>query len=138
MGIHAKTKEEKYSKILEIKKSMETEKLLHNGPKELIDYLNYCKQLQYEQDPDYNYLISLFKDLVTKTIKENIELYSKLSDKDVNKAIDLASARNFVDSLPNGIHERAYERGENFSIGQKQLIAFARIFALNLTLHYLN
>ena len=73
MGIHAKTKEEKYSKILEIKKSMETEKLLHNGPKELIDYLNYCKQLQYEQDPDYNYLISLFKDLVTKTVKENID-----------------------------------------------------------------
>ena len=52
---------------------METEKLLHNGPKELIDYLNYCKQLQYEQDPDYNYLISLFKDLVTKTVKENID-----------------------------------------------------------------
>ena len=65
------------------------------------------------------------------TIKENIELYNNLSDKQVNKAIDLASARDFIDSLPNGIYEKAVERGENFSVGQKQLVAFARIFALN-------
>ena len=31
----------------------------------------------------------------------------------------------------NGIYEYAVERGENFSVGQKQLIAFARIFSLN-------
>ena len=65
------------------------------------------------------------------TIKENIELYNKMSEDQINKAIDLASAREFVDSLQNGIYEKALERGENFSIGQRQLIAFARIFALN-------
>ena len=65
------------------------------------------------------------------TIKENIELYNEKSKDEIEKAIDLASARDFVDSLPNGIYEMAVERGENFSVGQKQLIAFARIFALN-------
>ena len=65
------------------------------------------------------------------TIKENIELYNDMSEEYVNEAIDLASARDFVDSLQNGIYEKANERGENFSVGQKQLIAFARIFALN-------
>ena len=65
------------------------------------------------------------------TIKENIELCNKMSERQVNEALDLASAREFVNSLQNGIYEQAYERGENFSVGQKQLIAFARIFALN-------
>jgi len=65
------------------------------------------------------------------TIKENIELYNKKSVAEIEEAINLASARDFIDSLPNGIYEQAVERGENFSVGQKQLIAFARIFALN-------
>ena len=65
------------------------------------------------------------------TIKENIELCNDMSEEKVNEAIDLASARSFINSLQNGIYEKAYERGENFSVGQKQLIAFARIFALN-------
>ena len=65
------------------------------------------------------------------TIKENIELYSKMSDENINEAVKLASATDFINSLPNGINEESKERGENFSVGQKQLIAFARIFALN-------
>lgn len=65
------------------------------------------------------------------TIKENIELNNEMSEEQVNEAIDLASARDFINSLQNGIYEQAHERGENFSVGQKQLIAFARIFALN-------
>ena len=65
------------------------------------------------------------------TIEENIGLYNNLDKQQINDAIDYASARDFIDSLPNGINEMAIERGENFSIGQKQLIAFARIFALN-------
>ena len=33
--------------------------------------------------------------------------------------------------MPNGIEEIATERGASFSAGQKQLLAFARIFAHN-------
>ena len=73
MGVQAKNKEEKYSKILNIKKEIDTEKLLKNGPQELIDYLNYCKQMLYEQDPDYHYLTGLFKDLIKKHLKESID-----------------------------------------------------------------
>ena len=64
-------------------------------------------------------------------IKNNIKLNKELSDEKINNAIKLASADGFVDSQPNGINEIAQERGENFSAGQKQLIAFARIFAHN-------
>ena len=73
MGIHAKSKEEKYSKILNIKKTLEAEYLLKDGPQELIDYLNYCKKMKYEQEPDYTYLKNLFKKLIEITLKETID-----------------------------------------------------------------
>ena len=65
------------------------------------------------------------------SIKENIKMNLPISDEDVKKSIELASAEEFVNNLPNGINEVAKERGTSFSAGQKQLIAFARVFAHN-------
>lgn len=67
--------------------------------------------------------------IFARSIKDNIKLNKKISDKNIHKAIKMASAKDFIDSLPNGIEEVAKERGESFSAGQKQLLAFARIFA---------
>lgn len=67
--------------------------------------------------------------IFAKSIKENIELDEKLSNKEVEEAISLSSANEFVNSLPNGIEELSKERGSSYSAGQKQLLAFARIFA---------
>ena len=69
--------------------------------------------------------------IFARSIKDNIKLNKKLSDEEVWNALKLASAEEFVNSLPNGIEEIAKERGESFSAGQKQLLAFARIFAHN-------
>ena len=69
--------------------------------------------------------------IFARSIKDNIKLNKKISDEDVLKAIKLASAEEFVNSLPNGIEEISKERGESYSAGQKQLLAFARIFAHN-------
>lgn len=65
------------------------------------------------------------------TIKENVRLNLPISDEDVEKAIKLASADEFVNNLPKGMEEVAKERGSSYSAGQKQLIAFARVFAHN-------
>lgn len=67
--------------------------------------------------------------IFAKSIKENIELNENLSDEAIMRTIQLASAEEFVQALPNGIDEIAHERGSSFSAGQKQLLAFARIFA---------
>lgn len=67
--------------------------------------------------------------IFAKSIKDNIELNENLSDEAIMEIIQLASAEDFIKSLPNGIDEIASERGNSFSAGQKQLIAFARIFA---------
>lgn len=69
--------------------------------------------------------------IFARSIKDNIKLNKKISEEEINKAIEMASANEFVNSLPNGIYEISKERGESYSAGQKQLLAFARIFAHN-------
>ena len=76
--------------------------------------------------------------IFARSIKENIKLNSNISDEDIDEAIRLSSAEEFVNSLPNGVEEIAKERGTSFSAGQKQLLAFARIFAHNPSIFILD
>lgn len=69
--------------------------------------------------------------IYAKSIKDNIKLFNNIDDNRVEEAVELASATNFINSLENGLDEIAKERGSSFSAGQKQLLAFARIFALD-------
>lgn len=69
--------------------------------------------------------------IFSKSIKDNIKLYENISDEAVNNAVKMASANDFVSSLNNGLDEVSSERGSSYSAGQKQLIAFSRIFAKN-------
>ena len=69
--------------------------------------------------------------IYAKSIKENIKLFNDISDKRIEEAIQMSSASEFVNNQENGINEVAKERGNSFSAGEKQLLAFARIFALN-------
>mmetsp|Transcript_103921 Transcript_103921/g.333109 ORF Transcript_103921/g.333109 Transcript_103921/m.333109 type:complete len:432 (+) Transcript_103921:152-1447(+) len=62
-GFQANTKEEKYHKIMESKRSTSVETLCKGFPAVFASYLNYCKALRFEDRPDYAYLRRLFKDL---------------------------------------------------------------------------
>ena len=73
-----------------------------------------------------------------RSIKDNIQLNKSFSDEYIHKTIELASAEEFVSSLPNGIDEISNERGSSYSSGQKQLLAFARIFAHNPSIFILD
>ena len=76
--------------------------------------------------------------IFAKSIRENIKLYSDISDEKIEEAVKLASATDFINSLNNGLDEIASERGSSYSAGQKQLIAFARIFALDPSIFILD
>lgn len=62
-GFQANTKEEKYHKIMESKRSTSVESLCKGYPAVFASYLNYCRALRFEDRPDYAYLRRLFKDL---------------------------------------------------------------------------
>ena len=76
--------------------------------------------------------------IYAKSIKDNIKLFNEIDDETIKEAVELSSATNFINSLDNGLDEIAKERGNTFSAGQKQLLAFARIFALDPSIFILD
>lgn len=66
------------------------------------------------------------------TIASNIRLHNNaISDDQVRAAAELVGAHRFIERLPDGYNHEVRERGANLSIGQRQLLAFARAIAFN-------
>lgn len=70
--------------------------------------------------------------LFSATIKENIR-YGKLdaTDEEVIAAAKAVSAHEFIMKLENGYDTEVNERGSRLSVGQRQLISFARALLAN-------
>jgi len=68
--------------------------------------------------------------LFSGTIKDNIVLNNeKISDERMQQVSEYVNVHNFIESLPEKYYEPVMERGATFSVGQRQLIAFARVLA---------
>lgn len=65
-GLQARNDQERYKLITESKLSISVECLCHELPDEFSDYLNYCKGLKYEEEPNYDFIKGLFKQLASK------------------------------------------------------------------------
>lgn len=65
------------------------------------------------------------------TIRDNIALFSDLSDEAVMTAARIADAHDFIMSLPAGYNTQVGERGSSLSGGQRQRIAIARTVVRN-------
>ena len=65
--------------------------------------------------------------LFSGTIASNIR-YGRLdaTDEEVRQAATAVGADEFVMELPDGYNTQLHERGQNLSVGQRQLISFAR------------
>lgn len=70
--------------------------------------------------------------LFSGTIKSNISLGNKdITDEQIIEAAKFVGADKFIAQLPNGYDEVVKEKGATLSVGQKQLISFARALAYN-------
>ncbi|MGZ3681905.1 MAG: ABC transporter ATP-binding protein, partial [Ktedonobacterales bacterium] len=66
------------------------------------------------------------------TIASNIRLYEQsISDERIRAAARFVNADKFIEQLPCGYDDGVRERGAGLSVGQKQLVAFARAIAFN-------
>ena len=102
----------------------------HNLPLKLFEF---CKIVGINLRELRRHIGIILQDpfIFARTIEDNIRLNKKISEEEIKQAIIYASANEFVNNLPLGLKEIAKERGESFSAGEKQLLAFARIFAHN-------
>jgi ATP-binding cassette subfamily B protein len=70
--------------------------------------------------------------LFSGTIKSNISLGNpEISDEKIIDAATTVGADKFISKLPNGYNEEVKEKGATLSVGQKQLISFARALSYN-------
>jgi ATP-binding cassette, subfamily B, multidrug efflux pump len=66
------------------------------------------------------------------TIAGNIRMHEKhISDEQIRQAAEYVNAAHFIELLPHKYNEEVRERGAGLSVGQKQLLAFARAIAFN-------
>ncbi|HHU21522.1 MAG TPA: ABC transporter ATP-binding protein [Acholeplasma sp.] len=65
------------------------------------------------------------------TIKENVAYGIEATDEEVIDVLLAIGGDKFVYELKDGIHSKTSYQGENLSIGEKQIIAFARILLKN-------
>ena len=70
--------------------------------------------------------------LFSGTIKSNINLGdTSISDEQIMEAAKTVGAHDFISQLPNQYDESVKEKGATLSVGQKQLISFARALAFD-------
>ncbi|MCX7717765.1 MAG: ABC transporter ATP-binding protein/permease [Candidatus Sumerlaeaceae bacterium] len=68
--------------------------------------------------------------LFTGTVASNIRLGNPaITDSQVREAARLVNAASFIEALPGGYDAEVRERGATLSVGQKQLLSFARALA---------
>jgi len=67
--------------------------------------------------------------LFSGTIASNIRLGSAIPDERVKEAARAVHAHRFIEALPQGYATEVRERGATLSVGQKQLLSFARALA---------
>ena len=114
-GIPVKNKEERYRKIMEKKVATSAEELCQGFPEEFVNYINYTRNLEYEQNPDYTFLKNLFVNILKKddqiidcyydwdkiTIKyfRDFENYKKKDKKEKNINIIPINKNNEISTL---------------------------------------
>jgi ATP-binding cassette subfamily B protein len=70
--------------------------------------------------------------LFSGTIASNVRLgHEEIDDQRVRRAVEAVHASQFVDRMSRGVDSEVAERGATLSVGQKQLLSFARALAFD-------
>ena len=86
----------------------------------------------YNSESFHSQVGFVFQDSIifNMSIRENIAFSDTVTDQSLEKAIDTAELREFIDSLPDKLSTIVSERGSSLSGGQKQRIMLARALAV--------
>jgi ATP-binding cassette subfamily B protein len=87
----------------------------------------------YNSESFHSQVGFVFQDSIifNMSIRENIAFSDTVTDESLEKAIDTAELRGFIEALPEKLSTIVSERGSSLSGGQKQRIMLARALAIN-------
>ncbi len=88
---------------------------------------------EYNSEAFHQQVGFVFQDSIifNMSIRENIAFSDTVTDESLEKAIETAELKEFINNLPNKLSTVVSERGSSLSGGQKQRIMLARALALN-------
>ena len=95
-SILTKNKNELIKKIFEIKSLIPIKMLCENTPKEMNEYMKYVKSLKFEEEPDYNYLIKIFEDMLKKINQVNDLNFSWINEELKNNSSKINLLNNKI------------------------------------------
>ena len=101
INIKAKTLFEYSVKIYDVKKNASIENLCKNLPKELVIFTEYVRNLKFDEEPNYNYLRSLFIDVLKKINQKNDSIFYWINKNDRNEYLNLSNR-----TRQNSLHKK--------------------------------
>ena len=93
-GLKVRSKEDRYKKILEKKKETSSQDLCKDFPHEFFEYVDYTKNLEYEENPDYDFLRQKFLDVLKGLNEEMDYIYDWTTKSDLKKRQNKKSREN--------------------------------------------
>ena len=118
-GVTGTRKMERYLKIYKLKKNTSPEDLCEGLPPEMVEYMTYAKKLEFEQEPNYNYLRKLFSKMLKRFHTTNDQLvFSWIKLKDLPKLKNPVNPSSRRESPQSRIYRKiksSLERERNLS-----------------------
>ena len=105
MNVKAKNKAGKYKKIMEKKIEMKPEILCAELIGEFREYFKYVRDLQFTEEPNYNYLLDLFNNAMKKNnIKNDFKFdWCQNNKNEINNNGKFISTENLFSKLKLGV-----------------------------------
>ena len=88
-GLKINDREMRFRKIAEIKKNCKLKDLCEGMPKELYDFCKYVKKLEFEENPDYDFMRNCFYNILKNNGMENDTIFSWIQEREKNKIINV-------------------------------------------------
>ena len=117
-GLKVRSKEDRYKKILEKKKETSSQDLCKEFPHEFFEYVDYSKNLEYEENPDYDFLRQKFLDVLKGLNEEMDYIYDWTTKSDLKKRQNKKSRENSENEIEG---DRENDGGNDGGNEQKDL-----------------
>ena len=114
-GLKVKAKEERYKKILEKKKETTSEELCRGFPFIFQEFVNYARNLDYLEEPNYDNIKNIFYSYVVNDLNDNFDFFY-----DWTTASDIKKRKDFNNDLISISEKKSVYRKESESLIYKK------------------